>query len=1043
VKVKQNAYFWVHGNPDIVRVQFISVGVRNLEANPITGRLWINELRVIQPNSQNGYAYNASMNLRLADIADISANVNHSDPFFHGLSDRFSATRAWTTNWNMSTTLNLDRVFPEEWKGTQMRVTYSHAENLSKPLLVPGQPDVEVEGAVAALTDKMRSEGKPQREIDEAARNARIATQTLSIRDSWAIPTVRLKAPGESWLVKDIVNRLELSYNYSVTRYRDPIFRSRRNWQWQARVGYGYDFGRETFIKPFAIFDGIFLLDFYKDAKWYFLPTRISADAGLERSRIEEVEREPLRFRPYTRTFTHNRSANFAFTASEQSLLNLSGNYSTTLRSSLLGLETDYVLDDNGNVVVDQFNLPVIAQRQSSAIFDDIFFGRNGSVYFGIPTNYQQQFSLSSRPAVPGIFDLDRYFDLNLSYQVSYNWQQNIQQVDLGRTAGYNASISAQTTLKLKSLFDPLFGERSTSSAPTPPRKPTPGRRSGTVPAEETEPVPEVDPRLRELRGMPMAELLQMLEQQHPEKAPVLVEKYREVAEQENELAELKREPKGDEDLERVIQLNESIQKARAEVIAVLRGEEAREEARDIDAPDSAGIAIGEILSDAAYYAIKVPFLDYDNISFTFSQNNSSQVGGVRGETGFSTFWTSVPFGNPPNADLGPSRLYQLGLISDPNPASGRIAFKSGFPFIGIEDYTRGLRAPNPSGTYTDNYSQGNTFSIKTNRPLWEGARLDLNWDLKWSLNKNYQIRTDSIGNQLIASVTTTGKLERSFMAFPDFLFFSFFNTNMGTVNERFQDLNRDSTDTRTPAEKLGEAFEDGFEAVPWLRTLLGEFFPRVNWGLRWDGLEKWALLEGLADRISLEHRYSSNLSSSYRNSQDTGERLTDSKQVGFSFQPLIGLQLAFNQIWGGDLSVNTRWDKKGTFSLNTSASNIVEDNSNEFSLTADYKKNGFEMPLFGLSLKNDIQFTLAFTLNKTSSRIYSITDLASGGQPREGITRISIEPRVKYSVSQRVQASLFYRYQRTRPDADVGSRIPGSTIHEGGLEIRITIAGS
>jgi len=61
----------------------------------------------------------------------------------------------------------------------------------------------------------------------------------------------------------------------------------------------------------------------------------------------------------------------------------------------------------------------------------------------------------------------------------------------------------------------------------------------------------------------------------------------------------------------------------------------------------------------------------------------------------------------------------------------------------------------------------------------------------------------------------------------------------------------------------------------------------------------------------------------------------------------------------------------------------------------------------------------------------------------REGITRISLEPRVRYSISQRVQASLFYRYQRTRPDEEVGSRIPGTTTHEGGLEVRITIAGS
>ncbi|MBN1448600.1 MAG: cell surface protein SprA [Bacteroidetes bacterium] len=1046
VRGKNNAYFWVKGNPDVVRVQFMSVGVRNRAPDPITGRVWINELRVIQPNTKNGYAYNASMNLRLADIADVSATINHSDPYFHSISERFSATRAYTTNWSLTTTLNLDKALPEDWKGTQMRVTYTHAENLSKPLLVPGQPDVEVEAMVTALADRLRSDGASEREVEIAVRDARIATQTLTIRDSWAIPTVKLKVPGESWLIQDIVNRLELSYNYSITRERNTIFRSRRNWQWQARIGYGYDFGREAYVKPFSIFDGIPLLEFYKDAKWFFLPSRISGNATLERSRTEEVEREPYRVRPYIRSFTHNRAGNLAFTLSEESLLNLSGSYGANMRTSLLGLETTLLRDENGDPVLDQYNLPVVQQRQSSAIFNDIFFGRSGSLYFGIPTNYQQQFSLQSRPLIPPIFDLDRYLDLTMSYQVSYNWQQNIQQAEQGRNAGYNATFNGQINLKLKSMFDPLFsGGAATGGPVTPERAPVPGRRSSRSIEERKEEKTAKLERAAELKTQPISDILAQLKEEFPDTDPEFLDRMQQIVEKERELAEMKRNPQGEQDLEAIVSLNDEIQSARRELIAMMTreapipGVTTTEDSTVV----GGGIAIGRILREAAYYAIKLPFLDYDNIGITYTQSNASQVGGVRGETGFSSFWTSVPFGNPPDADLGPSRLYQLGLISDPNPASGRLAFKSSFPFIGIEDYSRGLRAPNPQGTYADNYTQSNSFSIKTNRPLWEGARLDLNWDLRWSINKNYQLRTDENGVQTITSTTTTGKLERSFMAFPDFFLFSLFNTNMNAVNERYQELLADPTDTRTESELLAQAFEEGFEAVPWLSGILGSFFPRLNYGFRWDGLEKWSLLEGLADRISLEHRYTSNYSMSYRHSQDDGTRITDNKQVSTGFKPLIGVQLAFNQVWGGDLSIQTRWDKQGSFGLNTSASNIVEDNSDEFTVQAEFKKSGFEMPFLGVSLKNDIQFTFAFSLNKTSSRIYSINDLGSGGQPREGITRISLEPRVRYSISQRVQASLFYRYQRTRPDAEVGSRIPGTTSHEGGLEVRITIAGS
>jgi len=1049
---KPGAYFWVKGNPDVVRVQFISVGVRNLDTDPLTGRVWINELRVIEPNTKNGYAYNASMNLRLADIADINATINHSDPYFHGISERFSSTRAYTTNWSMTTTLNLDKALPESWQGTQMRVTYTHSENLSKPLLVPGQPDVEVEAMVATLRQQLERDGASQREIEEAVRNARIATQTLSIRDSWAIPTVKLKMPGESWLVQNVINRLELSYNYNITRERNTIFRSRRNWQWQARVGYGYDFGRESYVKPFSIFSGVPILEFYKDAKWFFLPSRISTNASLERSRLEEVEREPYRERPFVRSFTHNRAANLAFTLSEESLLNLSGSYGANIRTSLLGLETELVRDENGDPVLDRFNLPIVRQRQSSAIFNDMFFGRNGGLYLGIPTNYQQQFSIQSRPLIPPIFSLDRYLDLTMSYQVSYSWQQNIQQAEQGRSASYNASVNSQLNIKLKSLFDPLFESAAPAGGPvTPERTPSPGRRSSRqsqTTEERDQAAEEKRDRAMDLKTRPLSDILSELEEQHPDADPEFIENMREMVEKERELAELKRNPSGDEQLEEIVQLNDDIQNARGRLISMLTGDtpipgiEASSEEGE-DAGDGQSSMLARYLRQLAIYGIKIPFLDYDNIGITYSQNTASQVGGVRGETGFSTFWGSVPFGNPPNANQGPSRLYQLGLISDPNPASGRLAFKSSFPFIGVEDYARGLRAANPSGTYTDNYTQNNTFSIKTNRPLWEGARLDLNWDLRWSINKNYQLNTDDQGRQTIISTTTTGKLERSFMAFPDFFLFSLFNTNMSAVDERYQELLNDPTETRTETELLAQAFREGFEAVPWLSGILGNFFPRLNYGFRWDGLEKWSLLEGLADRISLEHRYTSNFSMSYRHSQDDGSRITENQQVSTGFKPLIGVQLAFNQVMGGDLSVQVRWDKQGSFNLNTSASNIVEDNSDEFTLNAEFKKSGFEAPFLGLTLKNDIQFNFSFSLNKTSSRIYGITDLGSGGQPREGITRISLEPRVRYSVSQRVQASLFYRYQRTRPDEEVGSRIPGTTSHEGGLEVRITIAGS
>ncbi len=1018
-----SVYYKVVGCPDIVSVRFISIGVRNIDGKPLTGQVWCNELRVVGPDDRNGYAYTGSMNLRLADVADINATVSHSDPFFHGLADRFSATRAWTTAWSMNTTINIDKAFPKEWQGTQIKVAYSHAENLSKPLLLPGQPDVNVEESLKLLEITMREQGKSQSEIDLAVRDARLATQTLEIRDSWAFPTVRLKAPGESWLIQDIVNRLDLSYNYSISRYRDPVLSSRRNWQWTGRIGYGYDFNRNAYVQPFRnLFDGVFLFDFYKNVKFYYLPSRVNLSADLSRSRVEEQQRFPYEERPYTRSFQHNRSLSFSYRMSEGGFLNLDGSYNSNIQTSLLHFETDYERDVNGDTLRDPLGSPRLVQRQSSAIFGDIFFG-GGGLNFGFPTRYGQQVSINSRPQIPRFFDLDKYVDLSAGYQVSYSWQENLQQLGLGRSASFNASINAQMNLRVKSFFDPLFSYMSAYDGPA---------DAGSVgPGGERMPV----------QGRRKSEV-------------AITDQKSELLKKQKELAELKR-TLAKNDPKQLVRMRGDLEKSQAQLEALVGVQKAS------DSLLAAGIttglpedtlniptvssfpSIGEILGRAAYYLIKIPFLEYDNVGITFSESNSSQVTGVRGETGFGTFWTSPLFGSPATATGGPSRLYQLGLVHDPNPSGGTIGFKRGFPFVGIDGYERGLRAANPSGVYADNFTQSNTFSIRTNRPLWEGARLDLTWDLKWSMNKNYQLRTNALGEQTITSVTTTGSLERSYMAFPDFLFFSFFNTNMAAVNKRYQELLLDASDRRTDSDKLVEAFEDGFEAVPWLSKVLSDFMPRMNWGLRWDGIEKIKLIEGFADRISLEHRYTSSLSEQYRLSQDDGTRITDSKRVGYNFAPLVGLTFGFNKVWGGDLSINSRWGEQKTFDLNTSSSNIVETATSEISLTANFRKSGFEMPMFGLTLKNDIDFSFSFSLNKSASRTYGVTDLASGGQPREGTTRIMIEPRVRYVISQRVTSSVFYQYQRTRPDSSVGSRIPGTTIHTAGLELKISITGS
>jgi cell surface protein SprA len=445
---------------------------------------------------------------------------------------------------------------------------------------------------------------------------------------------------------------------------------------------------------------------------------------------------------------------------------------------------------------------------------------------------------------------------------------------------------------------------------------------------------------------------------------------------------------------------------------------------------------------------IKTPLLDYDNINITFTQTNVAQNSGVLGRTGFLNFWGTAPFFQESDVRNGPSRLYQLGLISDPSGSLTNFGFRPRFPFFGW-DVVPGLRAAN--GQLVNSYRQTNKLTLKTTRGLWEGARLDLNWSLGWSYSRTQNFTTgpgDSLSGlrgalpptNLGSNQTITGSVERTFLTFPDVLFLGIFKSNLKQVSKRYAELKKTGSDS-TGAEILATAFEEGFEALPFLRKILGPYYPRVNWSLRWDGLERLPLFSSFVTRLSLDHTYGATYTRQYQLTPGVEGEQTQAQRVAYGFTPLVGLNFTFKDLLKGSMGATLRYNSNTSYDLQTSARNIVETLTQEISITASYTRRGFEIPLFGLSLNNDIDISLSYSISKNSRKQYEIARLESNadGEPLEGTTRTVMEPRIKYILSSRVTASIYYRYTKVAPD-DSGSRIPGSTVNEAGLDLHISI---
>ncbi len=250
-------------------------------------------------------------------------------------------------------------------------------------------------------------------------------------------------------------------------------------------------------------------------------------------------------------------------------------------------------------------------------------------------------------------------------------------------------------------------------------------------------------------------------------------------------------------------------------------------------------------------------------------------------------------------------------------------------------------------------------------------------------------------------------------------LFFKVFKSNLEDVGKKFDEARLNLPDAQVNAA-LAQSFEKGLEALPIL-DIFGQYMPRANWSLRWDGIEKVLGISGFVEHLSLEHNYTSSFRRDYQTYPGNGEQ-TNTEQVSYAFSPLAGITASFKDFLKGAMSGTFRYNTSTNYDLNLAAlpANIVETLSQEISLSLTYSRKGFSFPLFGLNLSNDVDFTFTFSLTKNARTEYDPTLLSSNqdGSPLDGSTQTNMEPQIRYVLSTRVTASIYYKYSKTAPDA-------------------------
>ncbi|KAA3635433.1 MAG: cell surface protein SprA [Calditrichaeota bacterium] len=137
----RNEKYAVLGNPNLNEIQYFAAGVINKDSSDISGRIWLDELRVTDVRKDVGTAGRISVTGNMADFLSYNFSLQSQDPYFRGIS---AATRGGSennlgsgrqvTSITSSLTLQLQKLLPRSW-GAALPVTMGYSKQVTTPLL--------------------------------------------------------------------------------------------------------------------------------------------------------------------------------------------------------------------------------------------------------------------------------------------------------------------------------------------------------------------------------------------------------------------------------------------------------------------------------------------------------------------------------------------------------------------------------------------------------------------------------------------------------------------------------------------------------------------------------------------------------------------------------------------------------------------------------------------------------------------------------------------------------------------------------------------
>ena len=426
----QNNKMSIVGNPSLGEVRTMMIGVRNLSADVKDGEVWVNELRLLEPESEGGWAASANLDVQLSDLGSVQATGKYISDGFGGLEQKVLERRMEKYGtYSVTTNLELGKFFPEKAKVT-IPLYYSVTRERTSPKYNPLDTDMLLEDALESASDQH------ERDSVENIAVTNVISKNFSISGMRVgIATKRHPMPYDP---------ANFSFTYSHShRHTDgetTVYENEDNWR--GSINYSWTPVYKSF-EPFKTLKSKSkYLDIVKKFALNWLPQNITAATDMTRT-YTEMQTRDLEDLGSESSLPATFSSQFLWNRSFSMRWDLTRNLRMSFQSATRAEVEEPYTQINKDLNPDGY----------AAWKDSVW---NSIRHFGTPLDYNQSFNVSYQlplNLIP-IFD---WLKADGSYASTYHWARGAEEdgvVKYGNTITTSRNITINSTLDMVKLYN-------------------------------------------------------------------------------------------------------------------------------------------------------------------------------------------------------------------------------------------------------------------------------------------------------------------------------------------------------------------------------------------------------------------------------------------------------------------------------------------------------------------------------------------------------------------------------------------------------------